>query len=99
MLPLLPFAAGVILGAFVPSLVRKAKINPRVGKTVDLAGRKARAAAVSGLDTLTHASARWRERIAPAQENAPEPAAEVPKAESTPASPPKKSRSKSKEAA
>ncbi|MDR1648317.1 MAG: hypothetical protein LBR88_09870 [Zoogloeaceae bacterium] len=99
MLPLLPFAAGVVLGAFVPSLVRKAKISPRVSKTADLAGRKARAAAASGLDTLTQASARWRDRIAPALDTEPEPAAEVSEAERAPASPPKKSRAKSRETA
>ncbi|MDR1855323.1 MAG: hypothetical protein LBR05_10530 [Azoarcus sp.] len=67
MWPILPFLAGVAVGASALGFVRKAKNNPRLGEAVGNAERKLRRAAVSGLDVIRESSEQWRDRLADAK--------------------------------
>jgi hypothetical protein len=77
MFPILPFVAGVVIGASALRVYRKAQNDPRLGKAVERAGRKIRAAALSGLESIQETSARWQNRLAsaPAEETPPAAAA------------------------
>lgn len=75
MLPLVPFAAGVLAGAVVVKLIRTGKAQAGLAKT----GSQVREATVSGLAAIERASAYAREKLA-AQESAPAAPAAQPKA-------------------
>ncbi|MFT4172054.1 MAG: hypothetical protein QM639_05810 [Rhodocyclaceae bacterium] len=84
MLPLLPFAAGLFVGAAAIKLVKKDRTRERL----DQAQTRLREATVSGLSAIEHSSARLREKLAtPA---APQAEAVAPAAESVPAPAPRK---------
>ncbi|MDR1463021.1 MAG: hypothetical protein LBI68_07795 [Azoarcus sp.] len=79
MFPILPFVAGVLVGASAIGLVRKAKTSQGVNEAVESAGRKIRRTAVSGLDAIRQSSEQWRDRLAsgaPAADEAPPAAAD-----------------------
>lgn len=61
MLPLLPFAAGLLTGAVALKLWR----NDKTKAGIDAASEKIRAATVSGLTHLEASTARARERLSP----------------------------------
>ncbi|MDR0635397.1 MAG: hypothetical protein LBF91_10530 [Azoarcus sp.] len=75
MLPILPFVAGVIVGASAIGLVRRAKTSQGVHDAVENAGRRIRRTAVSGLETIRQSSEQLRARLA-GETDAPTPAAE-----------------------
>jgi len=83
MWPVLPFLAGVAIGASALGLVRKAKVSPRVGEAVDQASRKLRKAAVSGLEAVRQSSEQWRDRLTAGEPQTP-PAAAVLKHKAAP---------------
>ncbi|MDR2165188.1 MAG: hypothetical protein LBO79_06095 [Zoogloeaceae bacterium] len=85
MLPLLPFLAGVVVGASALGVYRRAKADPRVGKAVENASHTLRKAAVSGLESIQQSSAQWRGRIA--GESVAADATDEKKAETTAANP------------
>ena len=64
MLPILPFVAGVIVGASAIGLVRRAKTSRSVHDAVENAGRRIRRTAVSGLETIRQSSEQLRARLA-----------------------------------
>lgn len=72
MLPLLPFAAGLLAGAVSVKLLRSDKTRDGL----NAAKSRLRAATVSGLNKLEHSTAAVRERLASADE-APAAAAEA----------------------
>lgn len=80
MLPLLPFAAGLLTGAVVVKLWRKDKTSLQL----DTARDKIREATVSGLSRLESSSARMRDRLSAVEATAPA-ATEAPLAPATPA--------------
>lgn len=59
MLPLLPFAAGLLAGAVTIKLWR----NDKTRTNIDSAKKKLREATVSGLNALEHSSASVRQRL------------------------------------
>ncbi|MDR0701538.1 MAG: hypothetical protein LBF61_03860 [Azoarcus sp.] len=75
MFPILPFIAGVFVGASAAGLVRKAKSGQRVSEAVENAGRKIRQTAVSGLDVIRQSSEQLRDRLASGASTAETPAA------------------------
>ncbi|MDR2032616.1 MAG: hypothetical protein LBP86_10295 [Azoarcus sp.] len=88
MFPILPFIAGIFVGASAVGLVRKAKSGHGVSDVVENAGRKIRQTAVSGLDVIRQSSEQLRDRLAsgaseasattaPAATNEPADAADV----------------------
>jgi hypothetical protein len=70
MFPILPFVAGVLVGASAAGLVRKAKARQSVNEAVEKAGRKIRQTAVSGLDAIRQSSEQWRDRLASSEPGA-----------------------------
>lgn len=73
MLPLLPFAAGLLAGAVSVKLLRSDKTRDGL----NAAKSRLRAATVSGLNKLEHSTAAVRERLASADEAPAAPAAEA----------------------
>lgn len=67
MIPLLPFAAGLLAGAAVVKLWR----NDKTQAGLDSARQKLRNATVSGLSRLEQTTARARDRLAVAEESPP----------------------------
>lgn len=61
MLPLVPFAAGLLAGAVAIKLIRRDKFKVNLGKT----GQRLRDATVSSLTSLESASARARSKLKP----------------------------------
>jgi hypothetical protein len=72
MLPILPFVAGVVVGASALRVYRAAKASPRLEKAVENASRKIHAAAISGLEGIQETSARWQTRLATQKPPEPE---------------------------
>ncbi|MDR3212964.1 MAG: hypothetical protein LBT71_03455 [Azoarcus sp.] len=64
MFPILPFVAGIAVGASVVGLARKAKTGAGVHEAVEKAERKIRQTAVSGLEVIRQSSEQWRDRLA-----------------------------------
>lgn len=84
MLPLLPFAAGLLAGAVSVKLLRSDKTRDGL----NAAKTRLRAATVSGLNKLEHSTAAVRERLASADEAPAAPAAEAAAGVEPPASAP-----------
>jgi hypothetical protein len=81
MLPILPFVAGIVIGASALRVYRRAKASPRLGKAVEAAGQKIRETAVSGLEGIQRTSARLQTRLTAPPAEIP-PAADAGKPES-----------------
>ncbi|MDR1227525.1 MAG: hypothetical protein LBK55_00650 [Azoarcus sp.] len=64
MFPLLPFVAGIFVGASAAGLVRKAKTRQGISEAMENASRKIRQTAVSSLDVIRQSSEQWRDRLA-----------------------------------
>jgi len=79
MIPLLPFAAGLLAGAAVVKLWR----NDKAQAGIDSAREKLREATVAGLSRLENSTARVRDRLAVSEEAAP-PVASKPRRSSKP---------------
>ncbi|MDR0563577.1 MAG: hypothetical protein LBG78_01395 [Azoarcus sp.] len=64
MFPVLPFVAGVLVGASALSVARKTKFSPRVSETATKARQKLRQTALASLDAVHQSTGQWRDRLA-----------------------------------